>query len=258
MSVRKFKIEKPLLPSEREETFNDTYYGFSASSVEKRQAPPPQYFEADVFEGESFWANVHRAHSGNRGIVNSFESYENIQRFIFGDTRAEIALSDLAITTDASAAGDRYFYDFEFLFSIRKTGTYQRQQDPCENAIRLERDDIPKRLTLHTAFLNSRLRDEGDRFSHFGGKVRVVEHRVKDGFLWDHEYPERPIYNESIEVRLGDTEVSYRWLADGDEWKPMRADGAGGFRVALRSGGTLKGDLVIQPGSWPDPLLTRE
>jgi hypothetical protein len=38
--------------AEREETFNDTYYGFSATSVEKRQAPPPQYFEADVFEGQ--------------------------------------------------------------------------------------------------------------------------------------------------------------------------------------------------------------
>jgi len=211
-------------------------------------------------EQRSFWANVHRAHSGTRGIVNSFESYENIQRFLFGDTRAEIALADLAITTGDPAEGDRYFYDFEFLFSIRKSGTYlhQRQQDPCENAIRLERGDIPKRLTLHTAFLNSRLRDEGDRFSHFGGKVRVVEHRVKDGFLWDHEYPERPIYNESIEVRVGDTEVFYRWLSDGDEWKPMQADGAGGFRVPLRSGGALRGNLVIHPGPWPDPALTKE
>src|SRR5262245_52500485 len=63
MSVRRFKIEKPYYPivyvrgyamraSERQKTFNDTYYGFSATSVEKRQAPPPQYFEADVFEGQ--------------------------------------------------------------------------------------------------------------------------------------------------------------------------------------------------------------
>ena len=63
MSAYRFKIEKPYYPivyvrgyamraAEREETFNDTYYGFSATSVEKRQAPPPQYFEADVFEGQ--------------------------------------------------------------------------------------------------------------------------------------------------------------------------------------------------------------
>src|ERR671916_655430 len=59
----KYNIEKPYYPivyvrgyamrhTEREETFNDTYYGFSATSVEKRQAPPPDYFEADVFEGQ--------------------------------------------------------------------------------------------------------------------------------------------------------------------------------------------------------------
>ncbi len=211
-------------------------------------------------EQRSFWANVHRAHSGNRGIVNSYESYENIQRFLFGDTRAEIVLADVQIRTDAPAAGDRYFYDFEFVFSIRKSGTFlhRRQQDPCENAIRLERDGIPKRLVLHTAFMNSRLRDEGGKFSHFGGKIRVLEHRVKDGFLWDHEYPERPIYNESIEVRAGDTETSYRWLSDGDVWAEMRRDSSGAFRVALRSAGSLTGDLVINVGAWPDPALTKE
>ncbi len=63
MSAQGFKIEKPYYPivyvrgyamraAEREDAFNDTYYGFSATSVEKRQAPAPQYFEADVFEGQ--------------------------------------------------------------------------------------------------------------------------------------------------------------------------------------------------------------
>jgi hypothetical protein len=211
-------------------------------------------------EQRSFWANVHRAHSGNRGIVNSYESYENIQRFLFGDTRAEISLENVQIKTDAPAKGDRYFYDFEFMFSIRKSGTFlhRRQQDPCENAIRLERAEIPKRLFLHTAFLNSRLRDDGEPYSHFGGKIRVLEHRVKDGFLWDHEYPERPIYNESIEVRVGDTGMSYRWLSDGDAWTDMKRDPSGTFRVAIRSAGSMTGDLVITPGIWPDPALTKE
>src|SRR4051794_14878167 len=58
-----FKLEKPYYPivyvrgyamtaNERQDTFNDTYYGFSATSVEKREAPPPRYFEVDVFEGQ--------------------------------------------------------------------------------------------------------------------------------------------------------------------------------------------------------------
>jgi hypothetical protein len=208
----------------------------------------------------SFWANVHRAHSGYRGIVNSYESYENIQRFLFGDTRAEIALDEIAFGTAPPTGNDRYFYDFEFLFSIRKSGAYlhRRQQDPCENAIRLERADIPSRLLLHTAFLNSRLRDEGDNFSHFGGKIRVVEHRVKDGFLWDHEYPERPIYNESVEVRVGDGRMDYRWLSDGDEWHDIPRQATGEYRIPLRSAGAMKGILTIKPSLWPDPTLTKE
>jgi hypothetical protein len=207
-----------------------------------------------------FWANVHRAHSGNRGIVNSYESYENIQRFLFGDTRVEISLDRIQFGTAAPTGKDRYFYDFEFLFSIRKSGTYlhRREQDPCENAIRHERAKVPPRLLLHTAFINSRLRDEGDKFSHFGGKIRIVEHRVRDGFFWDHEYPDRPIYNESIEVRIGEGEVSYRWLSDGDEWKTMIRDQAdGGFSVALRGGAAVNGVLTIKPAPWPEPSLTQ-
>ena len=92
-----------------------------------------------------FYANVHRAHSGNRGIFNTLANYENIQRFLFGDTRAELSLENIDIKTAVSS--DRFFYDFEFSFSIRNSGAYlhRRQQDPCENAIRLERASIPPR-----------------------------------------------------------------------------------------------------------------
>ena len=37
---------------ERDDVFHDAYYGFSATSVEKRDAAPPKYFEVDIFEGQ--------------------------------------------------------------------------------------------------------------------------------------------------------------------------------------------------------------
>jgi len=217
-------------------------------------------------ERKCFWANVHRAHSGYRGIVNSYESYENIERFLFGDTRADIILENVAIATAAPRDGEQYFYDFEFLLSIRKSGTYlhRRQQDPCENAIRLERNKIPPRLLFHTAFMNSRLRDDREQFSHFSGKFRVVEHRVRAGFLWDHEYPERPIYNETVEVRVGDVDrdgradVGYRWLSDGEAWNTVQPEAGGVFRFPLRAAGSLSGNVVIKAGPWPDPTVTME
>jgi hypothetical protein len=42
-------------------------------------------------------------------------------------------------------------YDFEFAISVRGTGVFlhQRRQDPCENALRLKREDLDKTPTLH-------------------------------------------------------------------------------------------------------------
>jgi hypothetical protein len=212
-----------------------------------------------------YWANVHRAHSGYRGIVNSYESYENIQRFLFGDTRVEVALEDLKIHSEPKK-GEKLFYDFEFLYSIRNTGVYlhRRQQDPCENAERIEWKDLPTRLVLHTGFMNSKLRDPKD-MSHFSMKLRVVERRVKDNLLWDREYPDRPIYNETLEVKVGDPDeksgaipAQFRWLTDGDTWNPLPKSSEGAFRVGLRATGTLDGALAFRVSAWPDNAETQD
>lgn len=92
----------------------------------------------------AFTANVHRSHSGYRGIVNSFESYENIHRFLFGDTMVQIHLENLAIKgTHEDGAKD--FYNIEFALSVRNTGAYlhQRREDPCENAFRYMWNELP-------------------------------------------------------------------------------------------------------------------
>lgn len=218
-------------------------------------------------ERTAFYANVHRAHSGRRGIVNSYESFENIQRFLFGNIKARISLENIQVNTPRQE-GVRDLYDFEFLFSIRKSGVFlhRRQQDPCENAIRIERDEIPKKLFLHTAFMNSRLKDEDDeKFSHFILRFRVLERRIKKGFLWDDEYPERQIFSETLEIRVGDSdpaspgdEVEYRWLSDVIDWRPIEQDNDGAYRVALRQAGAITGELVIEAGPWPDNALTRD
>jgi hypothetical protein len=211
-----------------------------------------------------YWANVHRAHSGDRGIVNSYESYENLHRFLFGDTRFEVALEEFRITTDDDPA-IRYFYDFECRISIRGTASYlhRREQDPCENAMRFGRAEVPSHLPLHTAFMNSALRDEGSTFSHFALRLNVIEHRVKHGALWDHEYPGRSIYTETLEVRVGDCSssepeeaVGYRWLSGSEAWQPAVRTGSGAFRFPLRPAETLEGVVEVVAGVWPDPALT--
>lgn len=226
----------------------------------------PQSQDSYPDDQTAYYANVHRAHSGYRGIVNSYESYENIRRFLFGDVTAAISLDRISLLTPQESGYD-YFYDFEFLLSVRKTGAYlhQRQQDPCENALRVRRAAIPTTFLLHNAFMNSTFKEPGQQFSHFVAKFRVLEHRIKQGLFWDHEYPERPIYNETVEIRVGDidpvnpgVEIEYRWLSDGDTWIRVKADNNWSYRFPLRAAGTMAAEVVIRPSIWPDQLLTQD
>lgn len=76
----------------------------------------------NAFIADAYTANVHRAHSGYRGIVNSYKSYQNIQRSLFGDTVVSMWLSDMDVRTVAQSDLDHF--DVEFQLSIRNTGTY--------------------------------------------------------------------------------------------------------------------------------------
>lgn len=216
----------------------------------------------------AYWANVHRAHSGRKGIVNSFETYENVRRFLFGDTRVKLWLENVDLKTAAPPSNIQEFYDIELSLSVRGTGIFlhQRKQHPCENAYRSNRADFPlKTVHLHTGFLDTKLRALGEKFSHFLLAFRVAQHRVRDGFLFDHQYPERTIYSESMEVRVnlapadGDksSAVQYRWLSettdldDPKSWQSATLK-AGVFRFPFREADTLTGELCIKAGPWPD------
>jgi len=217
----------------------------------------------------AYWANVHRAHSGRRGIVNSFETYENVRRFLFGDTRVKLWLEGLDLKMAVPPANIHEFYDVEFSVAVRGTGIFlhQRKQNPCENAMRFKRAEFPlAKVHLHTGFLDTKLRATGDNFSHFLLPVKFTQHRVRDGFLFDHQYPERTIYSESLEIRLDlsrtdGSAVQFRWLTettdpdDKNSWSPVLPDANGVFRFPFRQADTLMGELCISAGAWPDPNI---
>jgi len=213
----------------------------------------------------AFYANVHRAHSGFHGIVNSYETFENIQRFLFGDLRVRIALDNVKIQTQKLQDHD-YFYDFEFSLTIRGTGVYlhQRKQDPCENAIRLKRNEVGgKELFLHNGFLNSKLCQSKDTGSHFIMKFSVLEYRTKQGWLWDTQYPSRTIYSESLEVRIKYNKgeipnytAQYSWQSDTENWNDFDFNPNGDFvinlatNVVLAAKANVTGNIVIRAFDW--------
>jgi hypothetical protein len=218
----------------------------------------------------AFFANVHRAHSGYRGIVNSSESYENIQRFLFGNMRIGMSLTDIVMNIPKDGEKDSYYYDFEVAISVRGTGVYlhRREQDPCENALRRTRAQLLANNTvqLHTGFLNSRLRSKAsnDLFSRFLLKITILEYRAEAGFFWDHKYPARQIYSESMEIGVmydepsGEHMAEYRWQSDGGDPIPFKVDAKGNYKIPLRKAASLKGNLSLDTGFWPDAAITKD
>jgi hypothetical protein len=234
--------------------------------------------QSNAYIEGAYWANVHRAHSGRRGIVNSFETYENVRRFLFGDTRVKLSLEKIAVTVEEAGKDVTELFDFEFSLSVRGTGVFlhQRKQQPCENAMRLTRADLAKgkgRLHLHTGFLDTDLRAPGERqFSHFLLAFRVAQHRVKKNLLFDRQYPERTIYSESMEARVTlegqgtarAAAVQYRWMSDVTNFNDPDAGWTraekknGAYRIKLRQAQTLSAELCIEPSAWPDGATTEK
>lgn len=205
-------------------------------------------------EHTAYYANVHRAHSGYRGIVNSYETYENIQRFLFGNLKIRISLSDIEFTNPAKSDIE-YFYDLEFSLSIRGTAVYlhRREQETCENAIRFNRSSIPKDIHLHTAFLNSGLQLGSDGNSYFALKLNVLEYRIEKGFIWDYKYPSRPVFSESLEIKIdtgpeGYYSAGYRWLSDA-AWIDFVSDN-NQYLAPLRQGLAVRGNIKFEAFPW--------
>ena len=190
--------------------------------------------------------------------MNSFETYENIKRFLFGDTKVRIWLEDVELKMEAPDDGVTEFFDIEFSLSIRGTGVYlhQRKQNPCENAIRKDRSEFPlTELHLHTGFLNTSLRPKEDSYSQFLLGFKISQHQVKKGFLFETQFPERTIYSESMDVRVdlsgvSKSQIDYRWLSETtdmrykDNW--LRAKQSNDtFRFPFKKSNILAGFLCV-------------
>jgi hypothetical protein len=211
---------------------------------------------------------VHRAHSGKKGIVNSFETYENIRRFLFGDVRVRVWLENVQINTKPPGDNidEEYFY-LEFSLAVRGTGVFlhQTKQNPCENAFRFDRKMLPLKHHLHTGFLDTKLKRKDDDFLRFLMTFKISQHQIERNFFYETAFPERTIYSESMDVSINlknidnpdEPTVLYRWLSDtvddddpGSWIDPDFKDGM--FKISFRYANTVSGDICIQPTDWND------
>jgi hypothetical protein len=121
---------------------------------------------------------------------------------------------------------------------------------------------LPSLIYLHTGFMNTQLRESDEQFSHFRLTFQLVERRIEPGWVWDHTYPATVIYNETLDARVGDSTVEYRWLSDHTEESDEGWQGAtpfeSTFRIPLREAKSFAATLIVRFAPWPDVSLTKD
>lgn len=163
-------------------------------------------------------AYVHRSHSGRYGIVNSEEAFQNLERFLFGDIQAEVALHDVRKLPDPSVES----YQVDVRVSVRGLPVYMNEQtrDHFCPIILNDRDNKPvPRHPIFTQFLNSTFSKDGR--ARFAVGLAVKRLRMKNGEIdFDGMLYAVPTWTDTLiaDVVFGDDpRLEIRWsLADGD------------------------------------------
>ncbi len=203
-------------------------------------------------------AFVYRGHSGPLGIVNSEEGYQNLQRFLFGDTSVEIRLENLRLE-------GRYRDDDALRYLMIETTVVIRGE---ETVMTDQREEHGSPLTVGARDLEEsgetffrtylmRAKRPGDdrRYSNFQIRLRILPHFVQNRMvLRDRHYFGERLFEGVLTVAIGDADDRGGWLIKSrwtsmDEEMPSRATRSpdkDNIRFPLKSSGLAGGDLVLK------------
>jgi PGAP1-like protein len=169
-------------------------------------------------------AHVYRTHTGRYGILNSEEGYQNLQRFLFGDTQVKISLNNVELKNHKDM-----FYQMEVEFSIRGLPIVIDEQTishyspiPLEP---LEPGKPAKPTHLFTAFLQSNYSATEDNTSRYAVYLALYAFKKdKNSLSGDRDHIEKlPLWSDHLIV---DTQfindkykAKYTWLSEDREPK---------------------------------------
>ena len=173
-------------------------------------------------------AFVHRSHSGHYGIVNSESGYQNLRRFLFGNLRVLVELTNVRVSFPAKVekkVGERKkvraSYHIDTVFSVRgiPVEINRRVYDEGSAIFRSHEDLNSKPTKLFTAFLMRGARVNSRRPSlGFALRlhVRVPDYEVDGSAFFDDHYEGGTIFADKLNVEVttapdGDLRVRYGW-----------------------------------------------
>ncbi len=173
-------------------------------------------------------AFVHRSHSGHYGIVNSESGYQNLRRFLFGDRRVLVEMTNVAVSlppeigqkmTDGSKL--RASYHIDMIVSVRGVPVelHRRTWDE-ESAIFRQYDELTSHPTkLFTAFLLPSARVNQNRESlgfALRLQIRVPEYELDNRLFLDDHYEGGILFSDKLNISVtprneGESEIMYGW-----------------------------------------------
>ena len=190
-------------------------------------------------------AFVHRSHSGHYGLVNSESGYQNLRRFLFGEWRVRVELSDVSVSLPREverkkAGGARVLasYHIDTIVSVRGVPVElnRRTCDEGSAIFRAWRELTEKPTTLFTAFVMGSARINPRRRSlglALRLQVRVPEYEV-DGRLFDQHYEGGMLFADKLNLEVtpradGGSRVRYGWdgRTPNRASRPLRLVGEG-------------------------------
>ena len=202
-------------------------------------------------------AFVHRSHSGYYGLVNSESGYQNLRRFLFGEWRVRVELTDVSVTLPPEverkkSGGARVLasYHIDVIVGVRGVPVElnRRTCDEGSAIFRTWRELTEKPTMLLTAFVMGSARVNPRRRSlglALRLQVRVPEYEV-DGRLFDQHYEGGTLFADKLNLEVvpgadGGSRVRYGW----DGRTPNRTSRA--LRLA-RDGEALIGTIPVASG----------
>ncbi|MEV8463639.1 MULTISPECIES: esterase/lipase family protein [Streptomyces] len=218
----------------------DVAFGLSAAAVGARSDGLVQIDRAYVPGAHR--AYVHRSHSGRYGMVNSEEGYQNLRRFLFGDTRIEACLADYRLPDDEDLV-----WQAEVRLSVRGLPVVMHERlaehwCPVQLDPPVEGQQAWKQLA--TTFLNSGLRASSDEPMRFILDLRLLSLREHHGFLNLGDHIEQSAdFSDTLVIDVGPPD------AGPGIWATWNSDIEGAIRDH-RPAGAPCSDEDPTPGRW--------
>lgn len=178
-------------------------------------------------------AYVHRSHSGPLGIVNSEAGYENLRRFLFGDTRFKLFLRIGEIVNELPGLRDSTdeldYFLVEISVTIRGLPSYIHTRSVAHLSaiqvpiIKRRGKFFPKEKDIHlyTGYLITDGRLSGDEFARGAADIRIEPHYRHDGWIRDSRYEGDWVINDRMHFGISKTgdklNFAYRWSSENAE-----------------------------------------